>query len=441
MPASEYSRFTSARNLLLTAARVRSTSARIRTLARLGHRDACTHYLRALGLLDEGAAARVDLLLELGAAHERTGMSDLSMDSYREAADLSRSGSDMVKLAAAALGMQSLGQRSGADNVEVRELLRTTAQQLEATQGPSGLQSRVLSALTRVLRHGSTPGSTTELMATATRAIKLATSAGNAHALATAKLAMHDAMWTPGTARSRLPVIDEMLDAALTCGDADLIAEAHLLRATALLELGDPAGRDQLVTYIEHASQLGHARGRWGALTRRATYAQLAGQTEEAARFGEEGLELGLAIGEPDAVGCFCTSRWSLVALGVRELDHVLDDADPLWPLFPLVNAWPFAARGEAAEAAAILGDFSVVAIGAPIDLEQLAIAAAVFAVAGSDDQRTWVYDQLRPYAGTHVIVGGCAAYHAALDPPPRDPGRIPRQPRRRQGTLPRRRH
>jgi hypothetical protein len=47
---------------------------------------------------------------------------------------------------------------------------------------------------------------------------------------------------------------------------------------------------------------------------------------------------------------------------------------------------------------------------------EALAAAAVVFAVAGSDAQRTWVYEQLRPYAGTHVVVGGCASYHAAVD-------------------------
>jgi hypothetical protein len=49
-------------------------------------------------------------------------------------------------------------------------------------------------------------------------------------------------------------------------------------------------------------------------LTRQATFAQLAGRAEEAAQLGEQALELGLAIGEQDAIGCFCTFRWSLVA-------------------------------------------------------------------------------------------------------------------------------
>ena len=93
-----------------------------------------------------------------------------------------------------------------------------------------------------------------------------------------------------------------------------------------------------------------------------------------------------------------------------------MDASDPLWPMFPLLKAWPPAARGEAAEAAAALGDFSVLDIPVWTGLEGLAAAAVVFAVAGSDAQRTWVYEQLRPYAGTHVVVGGCASYHAAVD-------------------------
>ena len=164
------------------------------------------------------------------------------------------------------------------------------------------------------------------------------------------------------------------------------------------------------------AGDLGHARGRWGALTRQATFAQLAGRAEESAQLAEQALELGLAIGEPDAIGCFCTSRWSLVALGVREPATGMDASDPLWPMFPVLKAWPFAARGEAAEAAAALGDFSVLDIPLWPDLEKLAAAAVVFPVAGSDAQRRWAYERLRPYAGTHVVVGGCASYHAAVD-------------------------
>ena len=390
--------------------------------ARLGHEDACAHYLRSLQIIDERDAScgiageRTEILLQLAAAHERTGKPDLAMQRFLEAADASRAAGDATGLAMAALGVQTLGHRSGAQNIELLGLLREASEQLEAAHGPLALQSRVLAALARAMRHGSDRLPGPEVIQTARRAVQLAAAANDTSALARAKLAVHDAMWIPGTAATRLPVIAEMLDAAQASGDDDLVAEAHLLRAAALLELGEPAGRDELLSYVTLAGELGHARGRWRALTRQATFAQIAGRAEESARLGEQALELGLAIGEPDAIGCFCTSRWSLVALGVREPATGMDAADPLWPMFPLLKAWPPAARGEAAEAAAALGDFSVLDIAVWTGTEALAAAAVVFAVAGSDAQRTWVYEQLRPYAGTHVVVGGCASYHAAVD-------------------------
>jgi tetratricopeptide (TPR) repeat protein len=390
--------------------------------ARLGHEDASAYYLRALDIASErgpsgtGAGERTEILLELAASHERTGRSDLAAQRFGQAAGASRAAGDAAGLARAALGIQTLGYRSGAQHAELLDLLREASRRLEADGGPLALRSRVLAALARTLRHGSDRLPGAEVTEVAQRAARLAAAANDPSALATAKLAVHDAMWVPGTAAARLPVIAEMLDAARASGEDDLVAQARLLRAAALLELGDPAGRDELLGYITLAGNLGHARGRWGALTRQATFAQLAGRAEEAARLGEQALELGRAIGEPDAAGCFFTSRLSLVALGVREPTPLMEASDPLWPMFPVLKAWPDAARGDAAAAAAALGDFSVLDITMWTGVEALAAAAVVFAVAGSDTQRSWVYERLRPYAGTHVVVGGCASYHAAVD-------------------------
>src|SRR6476469_3633339 len=185
------------------------------------------------------------------------------------------------------------------------------------------------------MRHQSHQPPDSETIRTARRAVRLAELSGEAQAIAVATLALQDAMWVPGSAGQRLPVIADMLAAATSTDDADLIAEAHLLRAAALLELGDPTGREELATYISLAQALGHARGRWGALTRQATLAQIAGRAQEAAELGEQALELGRAIGVPDALACFCTSRWSLVALDVAEPQLELTADDPLWPMFP----------------------------------------------------------------------------------------------------------
>ena len=397
--------------------------------ARLGHDDACAHYLRALHVLDELGIAtgevRARVLAELAATHERAGESGLAMQRYRELALLGRESADAEMLAHGALGIQSLGDRAGSGNAELVRLLQQAGQDLAATHQSLALQSRVHAALARCLRHGAASAADPRVIPAAHRAVELAVESGDAKALALARLALQDSMWSPGSATARLPVISAMLDAAQSCGDRDLVAEAHLLRAAALIELGEPTGRSALLAYTAMAAELGHARGRWGALTRQATFAQIAGQVTEATRLAIDGYELGLAIGLPDAVGCFCSLRWSLVALGGAEVSRSelsgqmamgVDSADPLWPMFPMFEAWPAAVRGDLAAATAALGDFSVLDIPREHGLEGLAVAAVVFAVVGSQAQRSWTYDQLAPFAGSHVIIGGCASYHAAVD-------------------------
>src|SRR6478609_8258627 len=266
------------------------------------------------------------------------------------------------------------------------------------------------------MRHQSHQPPDSETIRTARRAVRLAELSGEAQAIAVATLALHDAMWVPGSAGQRLPILADMLEAATSSDDADLVAEAHLLRAAALLELGDPAGRNELADYVSLAEALGHARGRWGALTRRATLAQIAGRAQEAAELGEQALQLGTAIGVPDAAACYYTSRLSLLALGVPGPEIEMATDDPLWTMFPIFQAWPHAVRGDVPATTAALGDFSVLDITESTGTEGLAAAAVVLAVAGSTTQRAWVYERLRPLAGTHVVVTGCASYHAAVD-------------------------
>ena len=389
--------------------------------ARLGHHDACLHYRRALHLLDgfdtaDSADQRSDVTLELGDALERSGRAGDAGQQYREAAVAAGARGDAVRLARAALGLHALGHRSGGESAEVLKLLHAADRLLQERGSPLALRSQVTAALAREMRHGTIHAPDADAVGMAVRAVDLAVASGDTHAVAMAKLALQDSMWRPGTARARLPVIAEMLAAAAASEDADLVAEGHLLRAAALIELGDPTGRRELATYISLAEGLGHARGRWCALTRRATLAQLIGRADEAARLAEEAFELGQAIGEPDASACFCTSRWALVALGVPEPETELESFDPLWPMIPIFKAWPHAARGDAPATAAALGDFSVLDIAEATGTEGLAAAAVVFAVAGTTAQRSWTYERLVPLAGTHVIVAGCASYHAAVD-------------------------
>ncbi len=83
--------------------------------------------------------------------------------------------------------------------------------------------------------------------------------------------------------------------------------------------------------------------------------------------------------------------------------------------MFPVLRAWPFAARGEAAAAAAVLGDFSVLDITMWTGPEAWLLRPSSSRRRAQMPSGSWAR-RLRPYAGTHVVVGGCASYHAAVD-------------------------
>ena len=97
-------------------------------------------------------------------------------------------------------------------------------------------------------------------------------------------------------------------------------------------------------------------------------------------------------------------------------IEDVLPDTDPLWPVFPLLRAWTLVSHDDLEQARACMRGFAIEDIDGKYDLELLAVAAFVCAAVGSDSQREWVYARLQPHAGTHAVVGGCAAYHGCVD-------------------------
>ena len=218
--------------------------------ARLGHADAVRHYEAALGLVADDAKRRVDLLFALAGACDRAGDSAAARSAYRRVADAARSSADWITLARAGLGLHSLGSRAAADERECTDLLTEANARLSSEASPNvasldrailSLRSEVLAALARIHRH--TALRTTldpKARGIANEAIELARAANDPAALGHALLAAHDVGWEPGSAHERLPIIAAMADAADQAGDADLVAEASLLRAAALIELGDP---------------------------------------------------------------------------------------------------------------------------------------------------------------------------------------------------------
>jgi hypothetical protein len=401
-----------------------SAAAAAEAMARLGYEEARRHYERALAAWERqssGAPAeRLDLLFGLADARFRAGDGAGARRDLHQAAELSRRLGNSEALARAAVGLHGLGARgAGPEATATTALLTAAAAQLPPD--PTPLRVRVLTALVRSMRHQGLGGPPERILAAARGAVQVARAAGDPSALAHALLALHDALWQPGSGTARLPVLDEMRDAADAAGDRDLIALTHQLRAAALLESGDPSGRAELARYVALMESAGHVRGRWEAMTRRATLAAIAGRAAEADQIAVDAFDLGRAIGEADAAGVQGTLRGALLMLGTVHEDPGPDPDDlargaPAPGYLPLLRALPMVARGDLRQAREILTGFAVDDVLVLHDLEPLALLAAVIAPAGTDQQRRLVYERLSPHTGLHVVVGGCASYWGAVD-------------------------
>ncbi len=388
----------------------------------LAFKDAVGHLRRALlalALADRpDPGVRLDLLLSLGTALDQSGDAPAARRCLLEAADLARQLDDRDRFARAAIGTHQLGALSGLAREHNVRLLEESVRGLAGR--PTALRSRTLASLARELHHTWDPDVDDRAHAVAAEAVVLARQLDDPATLGFCLLALHDTKWSVGSAVERLPIVDEMRDLGRLADDRQLFAQAQLLRATALLELGEPSARAELERYCRTADDLGHARGRWGALSRRAVVALLAGQLEEADALGAAAARLGEEIGEPDTPGVRDTLLWEIARFREGWAQFVTEAHWVPPGHWPPVRAVLLAARGDRSAAEAALAGYS-------LDQDRqggvrrhdgwmpMIITEAVV-VAGRDAQRTEVYEWLRPLVGNHLVYGGCMGYGGAVD-------------------------
>lgn len=394
--------------------------------ARLADDVACGHYRHALAALDlpgpqpPSGALRLDLMLALSTAQHRAGAGVDARAGFQAAAALARTLDDPDRFAAAALGLHGLGAPRGRAHDAPLALLSEAAGRLSGQR--TGLRARVLAAMAGDLFHSWEPARIERAPAVAEEAVALARDLADPAVLTAALLAQHDAGWLPGTARARLPIIEELLGLAATADDRAAEAAARLLRATALIELGDPRGRSDLAGYCDLAAELGHSRGRWSAVARTATAALIAGRVDEAAQLCAEAARYGVLIGEPDARNVAACQTWDIDRFTGRRGDRLPGSGSA-----PQVAAWPVwraiahAEAGDATAAAAAMAGIDVdqswdpgIRIGP--DPWGLAVMAEAVAAGGTSEHRQRLYQALLPLTGTHIVAGGLATYAGPAD-------------------------
>lgn len=388
----------------------------------LAFEDAVRHLRRAILALSlvepPQPETHFELLLALGVALDQAGETDAARDSFMQGAEQARGRRDPIGLGRAAVGAHRLGTLSGISRSDVARLLEEAVDGL--AEHPSALQARVLASHARSLHHAWDIESVDRARSAANQAAAIARSLDDPATLAFCLLALHDSEWALGSAKRRLAIVAEMTVLAGRAGDTELLAQAQLLKATALMELGDPSALSELDRYCRMATELGHAKGRWGSLSRRATIALVIGSFDDAEALSAEAARLGHEIGEPDTLGVRETQQWELGRFGggrgdMRPRKHWIPDGT-----WPPVRAVLLADRGEADAARAALAGFKVAHDRTHGVLRHdgwiPGVVAEAVVVAGTLEQRAEVYEWVQQFAGTHLVYGGCMGYGGAVD-------------------------
>jgi hypothetical protein len=407
---------------LRSAAVRHSRAAAADATARLAFADAAGHLLRALAHLDDDSETRVDVLLELAEARRKAGWLALARATYLDAAALARAEGGQARLARAALGLHEVGAKTG-PSAEREETIALLWEASRTSGLTSELAALVNAALARDLHHSLDASRARQARQLADDAVAIARGCGDPRTFARCLIAVHDVRWLPGSARMRLSVLDELLTTARQLHSADLIAQARLLRATALLELGSPMAHAELDLFCRESEKLGDAAARWDAASRRAAAALLAGKLQEADTLISAAGRAAEDMGAADAVWIQDIQRWELARFQATRGEYTRrrPDAEPPVETWPPWRALTIADAGDHERAAALMAGFPVEQSDGPgatagYDLWFPSIAAEAAARCGTSDQRRQLYQRMRPLAGTHVVCGAMVVYAGAVD-------------------------
>jgi tetratricopeptide (TPR) repeat protein len=385
----------------------------------------------AAGHLSEGArlaslagqpATRRAMLLDLADAHRRAGDLNEARAGYLDAADDARRADDARGLARAALGLHAVGSATWTPHTTEIGLLEqalaahgAAADEGGAAEAPvdDPTVAELLAALAEECVHGSPdPG---RARWASERAVAIARREGSPATLGTCLMALHDAVWEPGSAPRRLEILDEAAAIADRAGIPMLAWQACFGRFVALLERADPQAFAELERADRLAADLGDPHLRWVVRSRRAVVALLTGRLPDAEamirRVGTDASQLG----EPDGRNVVGDLSAQLAAIR-----GTIDDLRLIWAhgeLHPLVmvtiEVQAALERDDPVGAMDRLRPWVEVALTDSLGwqrLGHLALIGRTSAAAGDLGLAARAYQQLLPHAGDLVVTGGAVS-------------------------------
>ncbi len=399
-----------------------------RALRLLAFEDAVGHFARGLEVAEQfgsgDSATRCDALMALAEAQTRTGDTAQADANFEKAASLARAMGDADRLATAALRAGPLSYLGivGANEEQVR-LLEEARAALPAEDSHLLVlvTARLGLAIVFVARVPG-PEMFERSLALNTQAVAMARRLGDRTALGYALNARMHVLWGIERSPERLATGTELGEIADDIGDELLALHGHMWRLRELLAQGDVgAVNEEIERFGGRDSGPVHPLEASFAFNVGAMMALMGGDFETAERLGHEAMEVAAGYNELALSFYGALMMWTWWQRGeLASPDHpfqeVIAQVSDDYPTVRAFLALAHAETGEREEAVADLRVLSQIGWENVADDQtegvSLAMAAAACSVIGESarDFAVRIYEEMRPYAGTSVVIRAPAA-------------------------------
>ena len=404
------------------------TAAGERALRLLAFEEAVGHLIRALEVAEKfggsDPSTRCDTLIALAEAQNRAGDAVQANTNFERAATLARSIGDPERLASTALRAGPLTYLGivGAHEEQIGRLEEALA---ALPVDDSHLRSRVTAQLGLVLVASAgvpAPGVLERALALNSDAVAMARRLGDRVALGYALRSRMHVLWGIEPAPERLAAGTELGQIAEDVGDQFLALHGHMWRVRELLAQGDvDAVNEELYRFETRQTGPVHPLEASYSLNIGAMMSLVTGEFEQAEWMARRAMEV--AQGHNDLAPSFygvlmVWTWWQRGELGA--LDQMFDEAlaDSLEG-YLVVRAALALIHAEAGKPDEAMADLDALAeygweVVARDQTEgvSLALTAAACGVLGvrASDHASLMYEQMRPYAGTAIVIRAPAA-------------------------------
>jgi class 3 adenylate cyclase/tetratricopeptide (TPR) repeat protein len=319
-----------------------ATQAAEQALENLAYEEAAELFERALAVLEprsnDERAHRGDLLIELANAHAAAGDRDAARQAAFEAVQHGRDVGRPDLLADAVLSMGGVRPWTDAGVVD-DGLVALCEETLDAlAQGDSKPRAMVTARLAGELYFLPEASERRRLMTD--DAVAMARRLDDPAVLAYVLGCAHWGMWTPGTARDRLAIAEEILQLGRTVGNRALELSGAQWAFGDLMELGDAERADEMLgVELTISAELNRPDYLWHAGVHHCARVLMDGRYDDAARLADEVLAYGQAAHIETGLMMYGVEQIELGRArgGFEALEPLIESMVERYPLLP---AW-----------------------------------------------------------------------------------------------------